>query len=123
MRSNLQPSNSNTMSLFKTIGKNIKLFRQHKDMTQDELASFTGISRELINYYENGSREIPITNLEKISNWFGIDVADLMEENQDNVSLKVAFAFRADDLNPADYDAISRFQRIISNFQKMKKLL
>ena len=111
------------MSLFKIIGKNIKLFRQHKDMTQDELASFTGISRELINYYENGSREIPITNLEKISNWFGIDVADLMEENQDNVSLKVAFAFRADDLNPADYDAISRFQRIISNFQKMKKLL
>lgn len=123
LRSNQQPSNSNTMSLFKTIGKNIKLFRQHKDMTQDELASFTGISRELINYYENGSREIPITNLEKISNWFGIDVADLMEENQDNVSLKVAFAFRADDLNPADYDAISRFQRIISNFQKMKKLL
>lgn len=111
------------MSVFKTIGKNIKLFREKLQMTQEELASFTGISRELLSYYETGSREIPVTALEKISTWFGIEVADLLEENQDNITLRLAFAFRANELKPNDYEAIGRFQRVVMNYRKMKKLL
>ncbi len=111
------------MSVFKIVGKNIKLFREKQHLTQDELASFTGISRELLSYYETGAREIPIVSLEKISNWFGVEVADLLEENQENITLRLAFAFRANELNQSDYETISRFQRVVMNFRKMKTLL
>lgn len=111
------------MLVFKTIGKNIKLFREKMQLTQEEMASFVGISREMLSYYETGTREIPISSLEKISTWFGIDVADLLEENSDNVTLKVAFAFRADKLQPQDFEAISRFRRIVENYRRMKKML
>lgn len=111
------------MELFNTIGNNIKTFREKLKMTQGELASFIGVSREVVSYYETGSRDIPIAILEKISTVFGVEVIDLMEENPESVNLKLAFAFRANQLSTEDFETIARFQRIVKNYEKMKKLL
>jgi transcriptional regulator with XRE-family HTH domain len=111
------------MSVFNTIGKNIKTFREKLGMSQEELSAFIGINRTSLSYYETGEREVPIATLEKISSWFGIDIADLLDENPENVILTVAFAFRANELSADDYDAISGFQQVVTNYRRMKKLL
>jgi len=46
-----------------TIGKNIKLFREKNNFTQEEVAKFIDITQEEMSYIENSKREIRITVL------------------------------------------------------------
>lgn len=52
-------SNSN----LEAIGKRIAEQRQKNNLTQAELASRVSVSREIINYWENGSRDIKTGNI------------------------------------------------------------
>ena len=41
------------------IGKKIKSFRKHKNISQEEFAKSIGISRQSLSGYENGKNEPP----------------------------------------------------------------
>jgi transcriptional regulator with XRE-family HTH domain len=110
------------MVLEKTIGRNIKAFRESQALTQDQLAEFLGIKRPMISYYENGEREIPMTHLDKLANLFGTEIGTLMEENPENIKSDLAFAFRAEGLNISDMQEIACFKKVVKNFLKMKQL-
>ena len=104
------------------IGKNISYFRGIARLSQNQLAAFLGISRELISYYENGKRDIPVTSLNKLSDLFGVEVEELLEEDMKISNANLAFAFRREDLQSSDLEKIASFKRVVLNYIKMKNL-
>lgn len=104
------------------IGKNIKAFRQKLGLSQAEVAEYCGIQREMISYYENGTREVSLLHLEKIAEFLNIDMDTFLEENPVDIQPDLALAFRANDLSAADRDSIAYFKRIVKNYLKMKNI-
>lgn len=104
------------------IGRNVKAYRDKLHYTQDAIANFLGVKRELISYYENGKREIDLVKLEKLADLFNIELQDLLSEDSAVRELDFAIAFRTEGLDESDLVKISEFQRIIKNFTKMQAL-
>jgi transcriptional regulator with XRE-family HTH domain len=105
------------------IGQNIKTLREKMALTQDSLAQYLGTSRELVGYYEIGKRSIPSTQLSKLANLFCMNEYDFYEADMQNKSINIAFAFRADELQPQDLQSIAQFKKIVHNYLSMKKAI
>ncbi len=56
-----------------TTGLVIKGLRERYGYTQEKLASFLEIKREMVSFYENNEREVPLEVLEKLSDLFGVE--------------------------------------------------
>lgn len=105
-----------------TIGKNIKDFRTRLGISQQELADYCGISRELISFYETEKRDVSLLHLEKISEFMNVDLEVFLEENPAEIKPDLALTFRANELSAEDRKSIAFFKEIVKNFLKMKKL-
>ncbi|MCK4796806.1 MAG: helix-turn-helix transcriptional regulator [Spirochaetes bacterium] len=104
------------------LGENIKRYRNHNFFTQQELAGFLGCPREMISYYENGSRTPGVDILLKISDLFGVELDGLLEDSREIVDEDLVLAFRRDENNLENLDEIASFKRIIKNYMKMERL-
>ncbi len=104
------------------IGANIKAYREGMRLRQEDIASYLNVQREVISYYENGTREISMENLKKLSDLFGVDLHDLIEENYAMKTANVSFAFRAEGLSTHDLNVISEFKKIVKNYLKISEL-
>ena len=54
----------------RNIGKYLKEIREHKDMTQEELANMIDVGRDAIVRIEKGNRKVSFLELEKICKVF-----------------------------------------------------
>lgn len=104
------------------IGRNIRLYRDQMGMSQDQLAAFLQANRVTVSYYETGEREVPLDTLNKMVDLFGVDLADLLEEDASNVTAHAAFAFRANELEPSALESIAHFRKIVRNYLKISAL-
>ena len=67
-------------------GKALRSFRTMRRMSQKELAERLEVSRALVSRYENGSVDMPLSNLPLISDAVGVPATDLLTETpRDNV--------------------------------------
>lgn len=107
----------------KIIGKNVSSLREKMGISQNELAEMVGVKREMISYYETGAREIPIMLLEKLADFFRVDLTDLIEENPKVQKTNIAFAFRVSEFSQEDFESIAHFGRIVRNYFKLKELM
>ncbi len=105
----------------KTIGENIAKIRNVQGLTQEHLAKYLGVSREQISNYERGVRSISVTELNKLSDLFGVELSDLFEENLDMQKLNLAFAFRNDNCEN-DLKQIAAFKKVVMNYLKMERI-
>lgn len=105
----------------KTLGNNIKLFRESLGLNQEQLAQYLGVKREMISYYESGARVPNAENLRKMADVFGVEEYELLEEASDALSANMAFAFRADGLSKSDIENVAKFKRIVKNYLKLSK--
>jgi transcriptional regulator with XRE-family HTH domain len=105
------------------IGRNVKAYRGKLHYTQDAIANFLGVQREVISYYENGKREIDLIKLEKLADLFNVELQDLISEDLIIKELDFAIAFRTEGLDESDLTQFSEFQKIIKNFMKMQAIL
>jgi len=55
------------------IGKKLQEARKKAGLTQEQVAKLLDINKVQLSYYENGSREISISLLEKLSTLYGYD--------------------------------------------------
>ena len=107
----------------KTIGNNIRSYREINGFTQDTVANFLGVKREMISYYENGAREIPLDVLNRLSDLYGVDLADFFEVDEKFAKENVACAFRTDGFENEDLETIAQFKTVVKNYCKMNNLL
>lgn len=71
------------------IGKNIKKYRQQKNITQLELSEKTGIGYRTIQDYESGTiKEPTVTKLQSIADALNVSIFDLMQDDKIKDSLK-----------------------------------
>ena len=103
------------------IGNNIHEYRSIQDLTQQQLADYLSVTRELISLIESGKREISIGNLNKLADLFGIELADLLEEDRQVQDVNLALAFRSEETE-VDLENIAAFRRIVMNYLKIEGL-
>lgn len=91
-------------------------------MSQEQVASVLGVDRSLISLYENGEREISLTSLEKLSDLFGVELEELLEDSADNRAINAAFAFRSEGLSDNDLGHIAEFRKVVKYYMRMKEI-
>ena len=70
------------VSIYKTVGKNLRDQRKEKNMSQQQLADFAGkIDRSKISDIENGKEDFLFSTLLKICIALDIDVEELLKTN------------------------------------------
>lgn len=63
--------------------RDIRLFRQKKNLSQEELALFAGLDRTYIGGVERGERNISLLNIERISQALDIEVFKLFKNSDE----------------------------------------
>lgn len=108
----------------KHIGSNIRLLREARGFTQDQVSQHLNISRVQLSYYENFKRkEVPsLKILNKLSDLFCVELSMLLEKDIDFAKINASFAFRSSEMNNEDINMVSVFHELVKNYVKMQKI-
>ncbi|MBP7496338.1 MAG: helix-turn-helix transcriptional regulator [Bacteroidales bacterium] len=68
------------MNIKKEIGLRIRVLREKATITQKDLASISDLDRSYIASVENGSRNISIINIEKITKALNISIKEFFND-------------------------------------------
>jgi transcriptional regulator with XRE-family HTH domain len=102
---------------------NLKAFREASGFTQERVASFLSIERGALANYELGTREAPLSVLIRLSNLYGVDMADFYEKDPEKVKDALICSFRTDNLSEDDLDDIANFKDVVKSYLKMNHIL
>ncbi|QKG54971.1 helix-turn-helix domain-containing protein [Hymenobacter sp. BRD67] len=106
------------------LGNNIKTLRENMGLNQQLLAEYLGVSRGEVSYFETEARRPNLTILRKLSDLFGVSLADLLSTEPTVQALNAAFAFRsAGAISLTHLEQIASFRRIVSNYVRLDNLL
>lgn len=72
--------------LLVAIGKAIRQVREDRQLSQDQLASKSGLDRSYVSSIENGKRNVSIQNLSKIANSLGVSLTEIVQLAEDRLS-------------------------------------
>lgn len=67
------------MELLAQLGRNIKVMRVRRDMTQEELAAEAGLERSYAGAIERGERNLSVTSLLKLAQALECNPSELLE--------------------------------------------
>lgn len=104
------------------IQNNIKTIRKKLGYTQETVADVLGIARSTYTEYETKDIEIPLNTLEKLSDFFGVELSSFFSENEDQLKDTLVCAFRTDGVSVEDLRTISKFKSIVKNYIKMRRI-
>ena len=65
-------------NISKTFGKNLKMIRIEKQMSQGDIARALGVHRSYISGLERGIRNPTLTNIERIARALNVDIRKLL---------------------------------------------
>lgn len=69
----------NKTSLLKRFGKNVKIERIKKDLTQEKLAEIMSVSQNYIASIENGRANMSLGKILVLSEFLGTDIHNLLD--------------------------------------------
>lgn len=69
------------MNIIRIVAKNIKKYRNVKNLTQEHLAELSGLHRTYIGSVERAERNLSLENLERIAKALKVAPKDLLDEN------------------------------------------
>lgn len=98
---------------------NLKAFREVSGFTQERVASFLSIERGTLSNYELGTRETPLSILIKLSNLYGVNIADFYEIDPERVKEALFCSFRMDNVSDKNMKDIANFKDVIKSYLKM----
>ncbi len=80
----------------KTLGKNLRIFRTEKKLSQEELAKLAGVSRNYISMIERGSQGINISEqiIQKLAGGLNISIDQLLGKPNENTGTIIPPALR-----------------------------
>ena len=62
------------------LGDKIKVYRENKNMTQNEIAEILGVKATTISKYESGTLEPNIESLKKLADLFEVSIDELQKK-------------------------------------------
>lgn len=104
-----------------TLGDKISRLREGSKISQTQLANYLKLDQSMISKMENNERVPGIEVLEKITFLFACP-SDYFLEDSDSFS-PFQIAFRANDINQSDLEAIASINRIALNLRDMTQLI
>ncbi len=107
----------------KIIGRNLRMLREANSYTQEQVATYLGVTRSAYSNYELGEREMPVELMERVVDLLGCDLVALLEEDEQVVENMLTCTFRVDDLSTSDIEEIANFKVIVKNYLKMNQLM
>ena len=69
------------------LGEKIKLYRENKKMTQNEVAEILSVSPATISKYESGTLEPNIESLKKLAELFEISIDELLKDEEEKLDI------------------------------------
>ena len=105
-----------------TLQNNIKAIRKKLGYTQQTVADVLGIARTTYTEYETKDIDIPFNTLEKLSDFFGVELASFFAENETQLKDYLVCAFRMETASVDDLRKIAHFKNIVKNYIKMKRI-
>ena len=79
-------------------GENLKNYRLKRNLTQEKLAEFLGVSFQTISKWEHGDTYPDITILPDIAEFFGVSVDEMLGVNKTKNEAKIVYIFVTSDL-------------------------
>ena len=102
--------------------KILKLLRNEKNMSQQELADALGISKSSINMYERGERQPNFEVLETIADFFNVDIDYLLGRTNKTTKIinpnTIAAHFDGDEYTPEELDEVKAFAEFVKSKRK-----
>lgn len=102
--------------------KILKMLRNEKNMSQQELADALGISKSSINMYERGERQPNFETLETIADYFNVDIDYLLGRTNKTTKIikptTIAAHFDGDEYTEAELDKIREFAAFVKASRK-----
>lgn len=90
--------------------------------TQEIVADVLGIARSTYTEYETKENDISIDTLEKLSDFFGVELSSFFADNENQLNDSLVCAFRMDNASVEDLKKITHFKSIVKNYIKMKRI-
>jgi transcriptional regulator with XRE-family HTH domain len=109
-------------TLYTELGTKLKAAREVCDLTQSKVGQYLGIAREVISYYENGTRQIDLLTLNKLSNLYGYPIEHFLSNETQDTST-AALAFRSNGLRETDLDVLAKANEFLHNLNWLNKVL
>lgn len=69
----------NREMLLKKFGKNVKIERIKKDLTQEQLAEIMGVSQNFVSNIESGKENMSLAKILELSQYIGTDITCLLQ--------------------------------------------
>ena len=69
----------NKEELLKQFGKNVKIERIKKDLTQEDLSNIMNVNQTYISSVENGKENMSLGKVLELSQFIGTDINNLLE--------------------------------------------
>jgi transcriptional regulator with XRE-family HTH domain len=66
--------------LQRTVGRNLRAYRQARDLSQEAFADVLGVHRTYMGGVERGERNLTLKSLERIAERLGLDPLDLLRQ-------------------------------------------
>lgn len=107
----------------KTIGKRLRTVRESTGFTQEQVAKYLGVKREVISYIETGARPVSTLMLRKLADLYGYKFSYFVDESVKEEGPQVSMAFRVSDLSDSDLPIIAQVKKIALNLDSLYKLI
>lgn len=107
----------------KAVGKRLQTLRESMGFTQQQVAGYLGVKREVISYLETGARPASTVMLQKLADLYGYRLSYFMDETVREEGPHVAMAFRISDMTDKDLEVVAQVKRIASNLDSLYGLL
>ncbi|HHV61694.1 MAG TPA: helix-turn-helix transcriptional regulator [Firmicutes bacterium] len=109
------------MGLIESIGSRLREARERTGLTQEAAAASVGINRVQLSQYENGRREIDISTLARLAALYGYTIDFFLGEAEGEE--QVSIAFRAEDVDEADWRIIAWAKDFVMAAEELEKIL
>ncbi|HHX28791.1 MAG TPA: helix-turn-helix transcriptional regulator [Firmicutes bacterium] len=107
------------MSKPMSLGPRLKNVRLSIGKTQSDVSRDTGFSREMISYWETGTRFPSVSQIGVLADYYGVDLGMLVDP--DAPEIKVAFRNR--DMTDHDREVIYWARKVLSGYWAMNSLV
>jgi transcriptional regulator with XRE-family HTH domain len=107
----------------KGIGRRLQTVRESIGFTQEQVAKYLEVKREVISYIETGARPATTMMLQKMADLYGYKFSYFVDESTKEEGPEVSMAFRVADLSDSDLTIIAQVKKIALNLESLYNLL